>query len=183
VGVDDVEQICENTTPRLSSVRPDFRLGGRIAARLLARKIIGGRIRRQEVVFPASRLVRRGSTRVFRRKDAEVSRALERIWSPTGVFLCAKKILSGFSCSRRNAEMRFRLATGRSVLQEIAAARLHRAKAMLSDTSLKVAEIASDCGYKFPSHFRKIFLKETGMKPLAWRKANAAPYARHAETT
>ena len=172
IGVDDVESICENTTPKLSSVRPDFRQGGRLAARLLVKKLLGDTAQRQ-VVFSVSGLVRRGSTRVFRRKDTEVSDALERIWAPDGVFLSAKEILSSFSCSRRNAEIRFRLATGHSVLHELAAARLQRAKKLLSETSLQVAEVAANCGYKFTAHFRKIFHAETGMNPLAWRKANS----------
>ena len=125
-------------------------------------------------VFSVSGLVRRGSSRVFKRKDAEVSAALERIWGPDGVFLTAKDVLSGFSCSRRNAEIRFRLVTGKSVLQELAAARLRRAKKLLVETSLQVSEISEYCGYKFTSHFRKIFHSETGMNPLAWRKAAGA---------
>ena len=172
IGVDDVESICENTTPKLSSVRPDFRQGGSLAARLLVKKLNGDTAQRN-VIFSVYGIVRRGSTRVFRRKDSEVADALERIWAPDGVFLSAKEVLSGFSCSRRNAEIRFRTITGRSVLQELAAARLQRAKKLLAETSLQVSEIASDCGYKFTAHFRKIFRAETGMNPLSWRKANS----------
>ena len=172
IGVDDAESICENTTPKLSSVRPDFRQGGSLAARLLVKKIQGDTAQRR-VVFSVYGLVRRGSTRVFRRKDAEVADALERIWAPDGVFLNAKDVLSGFSCSRRNAEIRFRLMTGRSVLQELAAARLQRAKKLLAETSLQISEVAANCGYRFTTHFRKLFRAETGMNPLAWRKSNA----------
>lgn len=171
VGVDDAETICENTTPRLSSVRPDFQQGGRLAARLLAKKLQGVAVQ-QKYVFSVSGLVRRGSTRIFRRKDSEVTVALDRIWAPDGVFLSAKEVLAGFACSRRNAEMRFRAVAGRSVLQELAAARLQRAKKLLGETSLQVSEVAAECGYKFTAHFRKIFHAETGMNPLAWRKAS-----------
>ena len=171
VGVDDAESICENTMPRLSSVRPDFQQGGRLAARLLAKKLQGDMVQKQ-FMFSVSGLVRRGSTRIFRRKDTAVSDALDRIWAPDGVFLSAKEVLSGFACSRRNAEMRFRAVAGRSVLQELAAARLHRAKKLLGETSLQVSEVAAECGYRFTAHFRKIFHAETGMNPLAWRKAS-----------
>ena len=41
IGVDDNEEICENTLPTLTSIHPDFRQGGRFAARLLARKLLG----------------------------------------------------------------------------------------------------------------------------------------------
>jgi len=40
IGVDDNEEICNNTKPTLTSVRPDFRQAGRFSARLLARKIL-----------------------------------------------------------------------------------------------------------------------------------------------
>ena len=141
-------------------------------------KKLSGDTKQRSVIFSVYGLVRRGSTRVFRRKDSEVADALERIWAPDGVFLSAKDVLSGFSCSRRNAEIRFRTMTGRSILQELAAARLQRAKKLLAETSLQVSEVAENCGYRFTTHFRKIFHAETGMNPLAWRKAcslKAAP--------
>jgi LacI family transcriptional regulator len=173
IGVDDVESICENTIPTLTSVRQDFRQGGRLAARILLKKLRGEDTTRRQAVFPMSWLVRRGSTRVFKQKDSEVSRTLERIWSPGGMTLSAKDVLSGFSCSRRNAEKRFKWITGRTVLEEISEARLYHAKKLLSETSLQVSDVASLCGYKVTAHFRRMFRDRTGVNPLAWRKANA----------
>ena len=170
VGVDDNESLCENTLPTLSSVRPDFQQGGRFAARLLARMIHGGRSVLRETVFGVSGITRRGSTRVFKRRDAEVSAALERIWAPDGVSLSPKDVLAGFSCSRRNAEIRFRQATGKSVLDEIVAARMARAKTLLAGTTLSIAEIAAQCGYRYPANFRNAFRAATGLNPLAWRE-------------
>ena len=172
VGVDDNESLCENAVPTLSSVRPDFRQGGRFAARLLARMIHGGRSVLRETVFGVSGITRRGSTRVFKRRDAEVSAALERIWAPDGVSLSPKDVLAGFSCSRRNAEIRFRQATGKSVLEEIVAARMSRAKTLLEGTTLSIPEIAAQCGYRYSTNFRDAFRAATGLNPLAWRKNN-----------
>ncbi len=170
IGVDDNESICENSVPTLSSVRPDFRQGGRFAARILARMMRGGRAAKRETVFGVSDIVRRGSTRFFQRRDAEVSAALARIWSPDGVALSPKDVLAGFSCSRRNAEIRFRATTGRSILEEIVAARMERARSLLSGTTLSVPEVAAQCGYRFPANFRNAFRAATGFNPLAWRK-------------
>ena len=170
IGVDDNKEICENTVPTLTSIHPDFVQGGRFAARLLARMLHGGRGLQKEVVFDASGIVRRGSTRVFRRKDAEVSVALERIWAPGGLQLAAKEVLSGFRASRRSAEIRFRRTTGRSVLQELSAARAEHAKALLADTRLPVSAVAGQCGYSSLAHFRETFRKATGCNPLAWRE-------------
>ena len=172
VGVDDNESLCESAVPTLSSVRPDFRQGGRFAARLLARMMRGGRSAHRETVFCVSGITRRGSTRMFKRRDADVSAALERIWAPGGVSLSPKDVLAGFFCSRRNAEIRFRQATGKSVLDEIVAARMARAKTLLAGTTLSIAEIATQCGYRYPANFRSAFITATGLNPLAWRKNN-----------
>jgi LacI family transcriptional regulator len=172
IGVDDNESLCENTVPTLSSVRPDFQQGGRFAARLLARMMRGGRSAHRETVFGVSGIVKRGSTRIFKRKDAEVSAALERIWASDGVTLSPKDVLAGFSCSRRNAEIRFRQATGKSVLEEIVAARMSRAKTLLEGTTLSIPEIAAQCGYRYSTNFRDAFRAATGLNPLAWRKNN-----------
>ncbi len=172
VGVDDNESLCENTVPTLSSVRPDFQQGGRFAARILAQMIHGGRSAHRETVFCVSGITRRGSTRMFKRRDADVSAALERIWAPGGVSLSPKDVLAGFFCSRRNAEIRFRQATGKSVLDEIVAARMARAKTLLAGTTLSIAGIAAQCGYRYPANFRSAFITATGLNPLAWRKNN-----------
>ena len=171
VGVDDNESLCMDTMPTLSSVRPDFRQGGRFAVRLLARMLRGGRDIQSKAIFGVSGITRRGSTRVFRRKDAEVSAALERIWAQDGATLSPRDVLAGFSCSRRNAELRFRKATGRTVMEELVSARIARAKSLLSGTLLSIQEIAAQCGYRFPANFRDAFRAATGLNPLAWRKS------------
>ena len=175
IGVDDDEAICENTVPTLTSIRPDFRQGGRFAARLLARKILHpSNAIRTETTFSISGIVRRGSTRISKRRDDCVSAALERIWSKDGARLTAKDILAMFPCSRRSAEMRFRQATGHSVLDELLKARINQAKRLLADTQLPVSTVIESCGYGSSTHFRDAFRKETGVNPLVWRKENKA---------
>ena len=172
IGIDDNEALCMDATPTLTSVRPDFLQGGKFAARLLARMLRGGHNIQHKAVFGVSGISRRGSTRVFKRKDLEVSAALERIWAQDGTALAPKDVLAAFSCSRRNAEMRFRRATGKSVMEEIVVARMSRAKSLLSGTDLPIADIAALCGYRFPANFRDAFRNATGSNPLAWRKQN-----------
>ena len=175
IGVDDDEAICENTAPTLTSIRPDFRQGGRFAARLLARKILhsSGTLH-TKTTFSISGIVRRGSTRISKRRDDCVSAALERIWSKDGARLTAKDILAMFPCSRRSAELRFRQATGHSVLDELLQARINLAKRLLVDTQLPVSAVIESCGYGSSTYFRNAFRTETGLNPLAWRnKSNS----------
>lgn len=171
IGVDDNEAICENTTPTLTSIRPDFRQGGRFAASLLARKMLHpSDAVRTEATFSVSGIVRRGSTRVSKRRDDCVSAALERIWGKDGTRLTAREVLAMFPCSRRSAEMRFRLATGHSVLDELLKARISLAKRLLADTQFPVSVVGEACGYASLTRFRAAFRGETGENPLAWRR-------------
>ena len=174
IGVDDNEEICENTVPTLTSIHPDFRQGGRFAARLLARKLLGRSKTMAETVFAISGITRRGSTRRFKHRDSCVASALERIWKPGGERLTAKEIAAGFPCSRRNAEIRFRQATGHSILEELTKARMQIAQKLLKDTKFSVSAVAEHSGYSSLAHFRNAFRRATGLNPLAWRKANAA---------
>ena len=175
IGVDDDEAICEHTVPTLTSIRPDFRQGGRFAARLLARKLLNPSDGiRTETAFSISGIVRRGSTRIFKRKDECVSMALERIWGKDGAKLSAKDILAMFPCSRRSAEIRFRTATGHSVLDELLKARIDLAKRLLSTTKLPVSAVGETCGYTSSTRFREAFHEETGDNPLSWRRENMA---------
>lgn len=175
VGVDDNESICERTIPTLSSIRPDFRQGGRFAARLLAKRLLGAHRIPRKTVFSVSGITRRGSTRTFKRKDTDVAAAIEKIRKPGGVLLSPADILEAFPCSRRSAEIRFRKAIGHSVLDELIDARITLAKSLLADTVLPVSAIAEQCGYRFQTQFRKIFLRATGLNPLQWRQCAKSP--------
>ena len=170
IGVDDNESICDHTLPTLTSIRPDFRQAGRLSARLLARKLLKSTRIPTETIYATSGLTRRSSTRLLLRADAAVSAALDKIYSEGGELLTCAKILKGFSCSRRNAEIRFRQATGHSLLDELIAARVEFAKDLLRNTVLPISEIGIRCGYRAQSRFIAVFKQTTGQSPLKWRQ-------------
>lgn len=60
--------------------------------------------------------------------------------------------------------------TGRSVGAWIAIVRIQRAKRLLSQTRKSVIDIASDVGIDDQSYFSRLFKKETGMTPSAFRR-------------
>jgi len=171
VGVDNYEPICEHITPRLTSIEPDFRRGGRLAATMLLGlamskgKWHGGRVQ----TFGPLRTVHRESTRVLSIPDKAVSDALDLIRREACNGLQAVRVAKIFPCSRRQADNRFRMATGRSILEEIHAVQLERAKELLRDTSVQLKAISDFCGFTNPNSLRKFFLKATGMTMTAWR--------------
>ncbi|MBS5522261.1 MAG: AraC family transcriptional regulator [Clostridiales bacterium] len=65
----------------------------------------------------------------------------------------------------------FRKKTGISVLSFITFERLNGAKALLLNTELAVSEVALSVGYSDYSYFTRLFKKELGMTPLAYRKS------------
>jgi AraC-like DNA-binding protein len=83
-----------------------------------------------------------------------------------------EEVAKVFGCSRRNAEYRFRAATGKSILQAIREVRLEKAKSMLMDDSIRLDVVANACGYESTPVFAAFFKTETGHSPRAWRKLN-----------
>ena len=176
VGVDNYEPICEHITPRLTSIEPDFRRGGRLAATmLLGLAMSKGKWRgRRLQTFGPLRVVRRASTRIIATPDKAVSDALDLIRREACNGLQSARVAAIFPCSRRQADNRFRRATGRSILEEIHAVQLERAKELLRDTSVQLKAISDFCGFGNPNSLRKFFLKSTGMTMTAWRAASTS---------
>lgn len=173
IGVDNYAAICENTSPTLTSVEPDFRRAG-VNAAMMVLEITQANDRsavdRMRVYGPL-RVVRRASTRVLARQDAEVAAALEMIAANACTALTAAQVAQTFPCSRVYAEMRFRRATGQSILEAIQSVRLERAKELLRNPNQQLKSIADFCGFKSQNALCKFFLKKTGMTMSAWRDA------------
>lgn len=175
VGVDNYEPICEHITPRLTSIEPDFRRGGRLAATmLLGLAMSKGKWRGKRLqTFGPLRVVSRASTHILAVPDKAVSDALDLIRREACNGLQAVRVARLFPCSRRQADNRFRRATGRSILEEIHAVQLERAKELLRDTSVQLKTISDFCGFSNPNSLRKFFLRTTGKTMTAWRDAFA----------
>ncbi|MEK3720323.1 response regulator transcription factor [Paenibacillus sp. FSL H8-0034] len=65
----------------------------------------------------------------------------------------------------------FKKATGDSFLQYLTEIRINRAKSLLQQPFAKVYEIGLIVGFEDYSHFSKIFKKQTGFSPTAYRKS------------
>lgn len=87
--------------------------------------------------------------------------------------ISSSEVVAAFKCSRRMAEIRFRQISGRSMLDEIQAVRLDKAKELLKNSSLDVSAIANFCGFKAANALWKFFRQETGVSPSEWRKLNS----------
>jgi transcriptional regulator GlxA family with amidase domain len=75
-----------------------------------------------------------------------------------------------FGMSRRTFERRFKAATGDTPLIYLQRVRVEAAKHLLESRDLSFDEIAYRVGYEDSSAFRKLFLKQTGLRPREYRK-------------
>ena len=64
---------------------------------------------------------------------------------------------------------RFGATMGQPIFRWYRSLRLERARAMLAETDLTVAQVAASVGYANPSKFSHAFLEETGLTPSDWR--------------
>jgi len=67
---------------------------------------------------------------------------------------------------------RFKAATGMSPSDYIIALRLQKAKALLSDTDLRIKDISAACGFENEYYFSNFFKKHTSFSPTAFRLAS-----------
>ena len=170
-GVDDNAAICDHTHPMLSSVRRDLEGEGRAAADLLADWMSRpfGRPPRPRAVPPVS-LTLRLSTRPSWQRDRRVARAEEWI----RVHACEegvgpRDVVRQMGVSRTQADRLFRTVADRSLLGEIQAVRIGRAKERLR-AGIAPDLVAAECGFGSTLDFRRVFRKVVGIPVVKWTK-------------
>ncbi len=166
VGVDNDESICESALPSLSSVLADNEQMGFLASQLLAERLRNPRLKPVRSTVPPLMVVRRESTRPYRAPNGYVAKALELIREKACEGIRARDVIALMKGSRRTAEMRFREATGRSILDEIIRVRMTRARELLvSDRTRPVKVVAQMCGYASEATFRRVYCAHLGDFP------------------
>ena len=172
LGVDNLEKLCENLNPRLSSIQVDFELAGYHAATLLDEKIGSGTVVKPLIAFGPMLTVRRESTRGFGRREPRILSAMELIRREACNGLTAADVTAQFAGSRRLVELRFRETLGHSILDEIQNVRMEKVQFLLAKTDTPISAIAAQCGYRSDIALRKAFRLFTGKSLADWRKAN-----------
>jgi AraC family transcriptional regulator of arabinose operon len=86
------------------------------------------------------------------------------VWSVSGMAR-----LSGLSVSRFRAL--YRRFHGASPQEELIAARLERARALLTHSPALVSEVAASCGFVDPHYFSRLFSRRIGVAPSAYYRS------------
>ncbi len=88
-------------------------------------------------------------------------------------YACANPVASVTARSGlkpRTFARRFRTATGYQPMDYVQAIRIQEAKQLLEANYAKVEEIGQIVGYEDPTFFRRLFKRQVGMTPAAYRK-------------
>ena len=170
MGVDNDERICENARPQLASIQVDFERGGYVAAELLDEMMCRGGKTSERRMFGPLGVIRRASMRTFKRASARILKAVEHIRDHACEGLKARDVLEIIGGSRRLAELRFREATGHSILEEIHRARFEHLFVYLSQPGKKIDFAAAACGYRSVESLRRLFRQRTGLTMGEWRE-------------
>ncbi len=119
LGVNNDEIVCNLSNPPISSIAQNFEKAGYQLAELLVKKVSGQKITINKVVFEALHVVTRQSTDILAVEDTDVAWALNFIRNNVRQNLQVDNVADNACLSRRNLELRFRKALGRSVYYEI----------------------------------------------------------------
>lgn len=170
LGVDNDPLICETVRVPLSSVNHDLERIGYEGGCLLQRLMEGEPPPDAPLVIPPRGVTTRRSTDVLAVSDAVVRRALIHMGENSRRPLEKTKIAEVAGVSVPQLERSFRACLGNSVTVEIAKVRLRRARELLTQTSLSMADVAVEAGFTSAHYFNNVFHNATGTTPLTYRR-------------
>lgn len=170
VGVDNDDLLCELARPSLSSVELAADQIGYEAASLLNRMLAGSPPPVKPTLIPPVRVVARQSSDVLFVEDSDVKQAVRFIRTNAHRQLRVQEVLDEVRVSRRSLERRFRGILQRGISEEIRRVHLDKAKSLLTETALSVAEVAAQSGFLDTRHLSVTFRKEVGLPPLSYRR-------------
>ena len=168
IGVDDDAVRCSLSEPPLSSVAPDTRRVGYLAAQLLDQMMAGRKIPPGMRLVPPLGISARRSTDAIAIPDPDIAAALRFIRDHACEQISVDSLLTHVPLSRRSLETRFRRALGRTPHAEIVRCRIERAKHLLATTDLPIKTIATCVAAGTPEYLSVLFQRIEKITPSAF---------------
>jgi Transcriptional regulator containing an amidase domain and an AraC-type DNA-binding HTH domain len=108
--------------------------------------------------------------------DRRLRRAIEFMSDNCGRELSLAEIAGAAYLSEFHFARLFKKITGATPHAYLASLRIERARRLLAESDLPIAEVGAEVGYASQSHFTKVFREATGMTPKAFRDAAVKQY-------
>jgi LacI family transcriptional regulator len=170
IGQHNDELLCELCDPPLSSVIPNARRAGYLAATLLGRLMRGDRLRPRVIEVPPLGVATRQSTDVVALADQRLAAVVRFMRANACRNITVADVLKAVPMSRTLLERGFKRWLGRTPHDQIQAVRLERARELLVTGSLPIAEVAEHSGFSGPEYFSAVFKREFGVSPGVFRR-------------
>ena len=166
--------LCENSQPTISSVQPDFRREGYLAAQLLNAAMVAPRNRRAS----ATTLHLVGVKQVVLRDSTAPDVSSGKLVQNTLAFLekCATRkvtvseVAQHMRVSRSLLDLRFREIQHETVHDAAIRIRLAEVQRRLRTTKDRIEKISRDCGWNNLNPLKGLFRKTFGCSMRAWRQ-------------
>ena len=117
----------------------------------------------------------------MRISDNIVQRALAIMEQEGGNFTNMASLAERIGVSRRLLEKRFQQTCGKSPAEMLTHIRIEKAKRLITNTDMKMTDIAIRLGFCDASHFGKVFKKHVGATPRAFQIKSKATQMKNAE--
>ena len=172
LGVNNDPLLCENVTPKLSSVQPDFKEEGRLAAELLERMMAVKRpVALQEPhLVGVKAIVHRESTFPMSHAGKLVQKALAFMYANATRKISVSDVTRHLKISRSLAELRFRELQHESVYEAIMRIRIDEVKRRLAASRNTIEQISTECGWASTNGLKNIFKRMVGVSMRDYRK-------------
>jgi len=105
-----------------------------------------------------------------RSDDPLVTEALRIIWNNSHQRVSVNMIAKQVQVTRRTLERHFKKHLGRTLLQELVACRIQRAKRLLKETHVPIKYVAYAAGFSSLPNLCKVFRREVGTTPGSFRE-------------
>jgi len=170
IGVDNDDLLCRLSRPALSSIIIAGERVGWEAAAILDRLLQGAKSQPEANLIPPVGVVTRRSSEVLPSSDAELAAAVRFIADNAKSTLQVSDVLREVSASRRSLEQKFRAVLRHGIAEEMRRVHVELAKDLLVTTAMPIAEVAEQSGFTSAQALSRIFRKEMGCSPGAFRE-------------
>ena len=178
IGVDNDDMLCENLSPPLSSILPDFENAGFLAARLLDASFRGElKDEDRHQVYGVKAVVERGSTLDVSGASRYVFLARQYLDQAPDGRISVTAVAAALNLSPRLLQKHFAACTGHTLQGEILDRRFARLCRLLKTTDFPIKELIDLCGWNSLASAKQLFKNRFGcsMKDYRYRPSNIVP--------
>lgn len=169
LGVDDNELIVNSVRVPLSSVQDDLHRLGYEGAALLDRLMDGEAPPPDPLLIQPRGISVRASTDTFAVNHPALRAALHFIDKNLRRSFGVDAIVAESGLSRRALEQLFQKELRQTIHERVMQLRLGRARRLLGNSNLSIEDVASEAGFSHAPHLHRLFQREFGMTPRAYR--------------